>query len=144
MGPSCPECGKSSFTYRSLLAVHPYRGEFNPARIICPSCGTELRVTTASRLLSAAIFLASVFGVAALLVLTALDIPRWLTFVIIIGTMCTYFFAIWPLTVRFKPWTPFRYWLPKSRLVGYTVYLLLPVALMVLVLILLAKFKVGM
>jgi len=50
----------------------------------------------------------------------------------------------WPSIVRLKPWTPWRYWLPKSRLLGYTVYLVIPVATMIFVIFLAAHFKWGM
>jgi hypothetical protein len=51
-----------------------------------------------------------------------------------LGLMAGYYFGLWPIAVRLKPWSEFHYWLPKSRLVGYSVYLLLPVALLALLL----------
>ena len=54
------------------------------------------------------------------------------------------YLGIWPLVVRFKPWTPFQYWLPKSRLLGYAIYLLFPVALILFTMYAAAKLGVGM
>jgi hypothetical protein len=40
---------------------------------------------------------------------------------------------VWPHVIRLEEWRPhFKYWLPKSRVVGYSVYLLLPIAVMAL------------
>jgi len=40
------------------------------------------------------------------------------------------FFVVWPRIVSFQKWSPFKNWLPKSRIVGYTVYFLLPLTIM--------------
>jgi hypothetical protein len=71
-------------------------------------------------------------------------LTEWQFLVAILSVMAAYYFAIWPLIVRLKPWSDFHYWLPQSRLVGYSVYLLLPVGIVVLALYLAVKFKVGM
>jgi hypothetical protein len=132
---------KSEFPYRELLSVHPSLGEFTPARITCPSCGTELRVTAKSRLFAAgAVFSSLLAGIFALVRLH-IHLPEWQTTLLAFSAIAAYYFAIWPLIVRLKPWTPFQYWLPKSRLVGYSVYLLIPLALMVLLLCLAVKFR---
>ncbi len=143
MRPSCPHCMKSEFTYRTLLSVHPSVGESSPARISCPSCGMALRVTAKSRLVGAAAIVASLIGTIFLLARSPIQLREWQVILVALGVIATYFLAFWPLAVRFKPWTPFQYWLPRSRLVGYFVYLLLPVALMASLLYLAAKFKVG-
>ena len=144
MGPSCPQCKESDFSYRALLSVHPYFGEFSPARIICPSCGATLRVTAKARLLSATLFLFLVFATGVLLAKAGSQLHGWQLFIVVAGVLAFYSLAIWPLFVRLKPWSAFQYWLPKSRLVGYSVYLLLPVATIVLLLYLATKFGFGM
>ena len=144
MGPSCPNCGKSEFRYRALLSVHPSPGEMSPTLITCPSCGSNLRVTAKSRLLGAATFLSLVIASAMLLATLPMTLMEWQFLTAILSVMAAYYFAIWPLIVRLKPWSEFQYWLPKSRLVGYSVYLLLPLGIMALALYLAVKFKVGM
>jgi hypothetical protein len=132
---------KSEFRYQELLSVHPYPGEFSPARITCPSCGTELRVTAKSRLFAAGAVFSSLLGGIFVLVRLHIHLHKWQTMLLAFGVIAAYYFAIWPLIVRLKPWTPFQYWLPKSRLVGYYVYLLIPLVVMALLLCLAVKFR---
>lgn len=134
MKPSCPCCRESAFRYRALLSVHPYAGEADPARIECPSCGVALRVTAKSRLLGALTAIAVVVGWLLLLAQLPVPLQYWQSFVAAVAGLAIYYFVVWPVIVRFKPWTPFQYWLPRSRLIGYSVYLLLPIAVMALVL----------
>ncbi|WP_339075302.1 hypothetical protein [Teredinibacter turnerae] len=64
---------------------------------------------------------------------------------IITGTIAL---LVWPLTfpaiVKAKKFKQRHYWLPNSRMLGYFVYLLLPVGLVVLALVLAIYFEVGM
>jgi CXXC-20-CXXC protein len=144
MGPSCPQCKKSDFSYRELLSVHPYPGEFSPARITCPSCGAALRVTANSRLVAVTLIL--IFGIAPVFLLAwaGLDLSKWQIILFVLALLAIYNLAIWPHVVRLKPWTEWQYWLPKSRLVGYTVYLLLPIATIAFLIFLAARFGLGM
>ena len=143
MGPRCPHCHRSEFSYRALLLVHPYRGEFSPAKIVCPSCSTRLRVTTLSRIAAALLFVLPLFALVALSAQRA-DLTHSQVALVVASWFALYYLVLWPITVRLKKWTPYQYWLPKSRLVGYTVYLLTPIAVMVLLLYLAAYFKLGM
>ena len=133
MKPSCPCCGKADFTYRALLQIHPAPGEFAPFSVTCPSCGESFRVTTASRLLGGGVLMGLFFALAAIFWRSAHLPSQWHILALAASTVASYYFFAWPLLVRFKPWTPFRYWLPKSRLVGYSVYLFLPLVIMALV-----------
>ncbi len=144
MGPSCPRCKKSEFSYRALLSVHPYVGEFSPASITCPSCGVASRVTAKSRLLAVTLMLSLAVVPILLLAQAGVHLLKFQVVFVVIGVLSFYYLAIWPLVVRLKPWTAFQYWLPKSRLVGYSVYLLLPVATIALLIFLAAKFGLGM
>lgn len=144
MNSICPNCKESEFKYRELLGVHPYPGEFTPASICCPSCGTKLRVMIRSRLLGAVLFLGSIFLSLFLLSHASMHASDWQVATVGLCAMGIYYLLLWPAIVQLKAWTPFQYWLPKSRLVGYSVYLLLPIALMVTLLYLAAKYKVGM
>lgn len=143
MGPQCPACHQSAFPFRALLSVHPYFGEFSPAQIVCPSCGAALRVTALSRVggpLSAVGLLA---GICALCMYVGVDLTGWRLLLMGVAWIPLYSMA-WTRIVRLKPWTPFHYWLPKTRVVGYTVYLLIPVAVIVFVFWLGVRFKWGM
>ncbi len=139
MRPSCPRCLRSEFPYRALLSIHPGAGESSPYRITCPSCGTELRVTAKSRLFAAVAVVGSLIGCMFLLGLLPVQLRKWEAVAVAIAVLAGYYFAVWPRVVRLKPWSPFQYWLPKSRLTGYTVYLLIPVAIMAFLLYLAIK-----
>ena len=134
MRPSCPRCSKSEFSYRALLSVHPFEGEFTPAKIDCPSCGAGLRVTAWSRLFAAVAIVGVLVACMFLLGNLPFRVEQWQAILAGLGAVALYHFALWPMIVRLKPWSPFQYWLPKSRVVGYTVYLLIPLAFMVLIL----------
>ena len=126
---SCPTCRKSEFSYRALLSVHPYPGEFSPSRIDCPSCGAALRITARTRFIAGFVFVGSAVGTVLVLGWLSASLQQWQVVTVIAAVFAMYHFVFWPALVRLKPWTPFQYWLPKSRVVGYTVYLVAPVAL---------------
>ena len=79
-----------------------------------------------------------------LLAKSGANLREWQVFSVAAGIMAFHYFAIWPYVVRLKPWSAFQYWLPKSRLVGYCVYLLLPIATIALLIYLAAAFELGM
>jgi hypothetical protein len=132
MRPSCPRCCKSGFTYGALLALHPYPGEFSPTKITCPTCGEVLRVTAKSRLLAAAAIVSILPLLAVAVAIFPSPLHEWQLVLLVLSLLAGYYFGLWPLAVRLKPWSEFQYWLPKSRPVGYSVYLLFPVSLIVL------------
>jgi hypothetical protein len=144
MAASCPTCNKSEFSYRALRSVHPYPGEFGPASIACPSCGSDVRVTAKSRLVAAILMFVFATAPSLLMLWAGLHLHTWQIVIVAMGGIAIYYYAIWPLVVRLKPWSEFQYWLPKSRLIGYSVYLFLPVATIVLLVYLAAKFELGM
>lgn len=139
MRASCPRCMKSEFSYRALRSAHPYFGEFSPTRLNCPSCGVSLRITAKSRFLAAGAIVGSLIACTLLLGLLPVHLHRWQVILVASGVVAVHYFMVWPAIVRLKPWTPFQYWLPKSRLVGYFVYLAVPVALMASLLFLAVK-----
>jgi hypothetical protein len=143
MGPRCPHCHRSEFSFRAFQSVHPYPGEFSPARIVCPSCRAALRVTAMSRVASAFVCLGILGGLVALALKIGVSFQGWRVVPLLVAWVAPYLIA-WIYIVRLKPWTPFQYWLPKSRVIGYTVYLGVPVAAIFLVLTLAVHFKWGM
>lgn len=144
MGPNCPNCKKSDFTYRQLLSVHPYRGEFSPVSVTCPSCGAVSRVTAKSRLLAIVLILSFAIAPVVLLAQTAAEVAVWQLGISVLFFLAFYYLVIWPLIVRLTPWTEFEYWLPKSRMVGYFVYLVLPLAALALLVLLAVRLGLGM
>jgi hypothetical protein len=143
MGPHCPKCHRADFSFRALHAVHPYPGEFSPARIVCPHCHAVLRVTATSRAISAFVCLGILAGLFFLAATTGVLRHDW-RFVPLIGVWLALYSIAWIYVVRLKPWTPWQYWLPKSRVVGYAVYLGIPVATMVFIFGLAVHLKWGM
>ena len=143
MGPRCPYCQQSAFSYRALVAVHP-SAHVIPEKIVCPSCHAELRVTAMSRLTGALAFLATMAAVVLFALAADIKSQSW-EFVVAILLGFVLYSIVWTLIVRLKPWTPqFQYWLPKSRVVGYSVYLLMPVVMIGVLLYLAWHFRLGM
>jgi hypothetical protein len=143
MGPRCPRCDRTDFSFRALHAVHPHPGEFSPSRIICPSCRAVLRVTAISRLVSAFVCLCILAGLIVLAAALGVSLKGWRLAPLIVAWLVVYSIS-WIYIVRLKSWTPWQYWLPKSRVLGYTVYLGIPVATIVSVFSLAVHFKWGM
>jgi hypothetical protein len=119
----CPICGKSGFRYTTLLNAWPGR-EWSPQVICCPDCGAELRLTTRARW--AAVLL--MFVPAGALILWRPGTTIFMGALALAWAIS--FFIAWPRIVSFQKWSPFKVWLPKGRIVGYTVYLLLPLVIM--------------
>src|SRR5262245_25213500 len=143
MGPRCPYCHQSQFTYRALVGVHP-AAHVIPEKIVCPSCHAELRVTAMSRLTGGIAFFATMVTIA---LLPSTMETRWETWELLLAISAGFILYSfeWVFIVRLKPWTPhFQYWLPKSRVVGYSVYLLVPVAVIALILYLAVHFRWGL
>jgi hypothetical protein len=126
MKPSCPCCGRADFSYRSLLSVFPYKGESSPKQIACPSCGAALRITNGSRLRGLLIGLLLSFGILWLAQMNPW-LAGWQFVAMFLGAIAFDLFILWPLVVRFKPWTPFQLRMAESPLFGFIVFLLLPV-----------------
>jgi hypothetical protein len=130
---------KSDFTYGALLAVHPAPGETSPFAVTCPSCGAALRVTARSRLFAAGLIIGSYIILVTLLWRSTYQLAAWQIVGLVLSILAMYYFVAWPFVVRFKPWSPFQYWLPKSRFVGYLIYLFVPLVIMASLLFLAIK-----
>ena len=96
-----------------------------------------------SRVVGALVIFGLLFGPIALAIQTGISLDGWRIAALSIASLGLYFIA-WIKIVRLKPWTPWQYWLPNSRIVGYSVYLGLPLVAIVLVLFLATHFKWGM
>lgn len=137
-------CGKCEFGYGEILSLAPGHVEFEPSSVICSLCGVRLRITTRSRIKFSLVIFVTIFGG---LVLFGYMNPKLslLAYVVVGGSIAlTSYLLVWPMQVELEKWSPFNYWLPKSRLVGYGVYLLLPAMLIIGIFILAVKFELGM
>jgi hypothetical protein len=92
----------------------------------------KLRVTAKSRLSAAVAVVGSLIACIVVLGLWPAQLSKWQAIPVTLAVVAAYYLVIWPRVVRLKPWSPFQYWLPKIRLIGYTVYLVIPVAIMAL------------
>jgi hypothetical protein len=84
---------------------------------------------------------------AAIALLALATEARWKTWELVLAVLAGFllYSIVWIFIVQLKPWTPrFEYWLPKSRVVGYSVYLLIPVAVIASLLYLAWHFRWGM
>jgi hypothetical protein len=111
--------------------------------IVCPACRAKLRVTTMSRLAAALTALGILLAVVLLPSLAGFQLRGWQSVLLLVTCIPLYLLA-WPRIVRLKPWTPFKYWLPKSRVLGYAVYLLIPVSAIILLFYFAVRFQWGM
>jgi len=137
-------CKKYKLSYREVLSLSPGPIELQPICFKCPVCDEAFRITWGSR---AEFFCwLTIFLVGAIYGSTYFDSKNsgiWLLVIPAFPLGLSYF-VVWPMIVRLEPWAPFEIWLPKSRLVGYSVYLLLPASVILGLLFLAVKMEWGM
>jgi hypothetical protein len=135
----CPKCRGYEITVDEAEHLLPTKASTeDPPGITCKKCHAKLKATWGSILLFIVLFLASAFALVSL-TLSAIRVThapsKFETPILILAAILGYFLCyrlIWPRMIRLDEWAPRRYWLPKSRVVGYSVYLLLPMAVIVL------------
>jgi hypothetical protein len=137
---TCPNCGCSKFPYTLLLTSYSARGWGRPIK--CPSCKHTLQVSVISKLAAGLALLILPFAGIVLVSHESHSVVVGDSIGISMAALSMFLIA--PTIVRFKPFAPYRVWLPKSRVVGYSVYLLLPVALMVLLFAIAVHYRWGM
>jgi len=135
--PRCPHCGKPAFKYL-VLAQTFFPSRSGPKPIRCPSCGGYACLSRQSQLVWVLLFLFAVATIAAVAKLnsnlTSAGVYLFSVAVYIFWTLA--WASVWPWIVKLQSWqhhldSGSKPWLPKSRMVGYLVYLLLPIAVMV-------------
>jgi len=139
MARICPKCGKYQITVDEAEHLLPTKTSTeDPPGIVCKNCRKKLKATWGSILLFIGLFLAVAFALV-LLVERAIQesriSPKFETPLLLLAAILGYFLCyrlIWPRIIRLDEWAPRKYWLPNSRIVGYSVYLLLPIAVIVL------------
>ena len=128
----CVSCNEYELSLKDKRVLTPKSNQFVPAAFKCPVCGQELASTEVSRflcvlsilgtVLSSSIFFAEVFSLEPLLGT-------------LLALVCSIFineYVFWPAIIRLKKWETLSDALPKSRLKGYTYFLLIPITLMIL------------
>ena len=133
MRARCPTCKKSQFSRKSLRSVFPDRSEaIRPASITCPACGSASRITSKSRI--GGVILTAIFAGAPYFIIhwIGVDLNPWQMGLSSIVGGFFFIIVIWPSVVQLEPWSEWSNLLPRSRLVGYSLYLLLPVAVIIL------------
>lgn len=141
MNLSCPICGNYILSYKEKMTLAPLPNQFSLPTVKCKSCGELLCSTFLSRL----ILVSLTFGVI-LKIGFYFDDPKLSGFqfsVMFLSVGSLFYFGIWQFIVRLKKWRPPEEYLPKSRLVGYSLYLILPITLMITLLYLAIRFEWG-
>ena len=129
---SCPHCNKK-------MKMLDILGMDNWKPTACSYCNKLSMATDKSLILWFIIFLASIGSVFySLSAFVEIDIILAVPAVLL----------VWPLTfsliVKAKKYRKRRYWLPKSRLLGYFVYLGVPIFVIILALAMAIHFEFGM
>lgn len=125
----CPHC-QGRLTFVDRLAIRA--GSQSP----CRYCDQRYTATNTSFSIWLIVWLGSSF----------LFLKFFSAFIdkpIFIGLFMIFWFATYPVFLRVKPYKKKEIWLPKSRIIGYLVYLLLPVIVFFSLLLLAAHFKIG-
>jgi uncharacterized integral membrane protein len=135
----CPKCRGYKITVDEAEHLLPTKASTeDPPGITCKKCHAKLKATWGSILL----FMGLLLAVASTLVslseyaVRVSHVPlKFETPILILAAIVGYFLCyrlMWPRIIRLDEWAPRKYWLPKSRIVGYSVYLLLPIAVIML------------
>jgi predicted RNA-binding Zn-ribbon protein involved in translation (DUF1610 family) len=129
MNAVCPHCGKYHLTYLNALSLAS-QGAWN-FPLTCPQCGRLIKVSASSRAVYVLCFL---IGAAAFIVIMLefnTGKPSSLQYVVAALPFFAACFGAPLVVANFEFWHPTRYWLPKSRLLAYTVYLVVPLLVLV-------------
>lgn len=122
----CPHCKEHKIRYKERFFLSP---NF-PTH--CPICSLPYRPSTASTLF----VLVVVFAPMWIFNEVGPEYPFWVQMCVILP----WFFLTWGALIRPKKYKP--PYLPESRLVGYTIYLLLPAVSIIGLFFLLAYFNI--
>jgi hypothetical protein len=137
----CPNCKEYTLTYWEKMSLAPKKDIVLPS-VICRNCQFKIGTTSTSRY---GFILFFVFCMAlGLFIVAKLNLNSIFAPIPFLISLAASYFLVWPYLVRVKPWCDFKYYLPKSRLVGYGIYLFIPIVLIVGLFVLGIKFGWGM
>ncbi len=140
MRTSCANCLTYKLSYKQKLKISPSWGYVS--FLECPNCKTIICSTFLSRLLFILFLLLATINLG--LYSKSLDLTNVQLSIIVASIFVLAYFIVWPIIVRTKKWKPLEDYLPtfrivgwlenglpKSRIVGYFLFLLLPIFFMV-------------
>jgi hypothetical protein len=132
---NCPRCASTDFSYGDKLALMPRR--FGSSTRFCKNCGNILVATSKSVILFFAYMIAMAYLVSEIFIKIGVQDIEAASFAVALIVLPLSYLVIWPLVLEVKIYryqASFRksVWLPKSRIVGYTVYLVFPIMIIVL------------
>jgi hypothetical protein len=128
----CFNCGYS-LSHAERVELTPKTFQFTPPHFICPNCQEKLGSTELSRFVCVLALLFSLF--ATVIVISGFSLSKsfmpvvMMVFVLINLKINQY--IIWPFIVNLKKWETLQASLPKSRLVGYSMFLVMPILIFI-------------
>lgn len=140
----CKICDKHTLTYKEKMSLVPQPYQFQVPKIECAGCKGELAATESARIIFVLTLIPSL--ICSIFILAKL-LPN-ISYITVTATLLTiialFYFAIWPTIITLKEWEPFKYWVPKNRIVGYSLYLLIPLSIVAGLFSLAVYFEWGM
>lgn len=143
----CVLCNKYELSLqdRRILTPKPY--QMSPAHFECPLCRGDLASTNFSRFLCVVVLVSSLLASGVLIFSFLSNASENITLAVSIvvaltvGYLIDYF--VFPRIIKIKKWETLVESLPKSRLVCYLLFLILPISVIFGLLFLGAYFSVG-
>lgn len=132
MRKKCPICSEQYFNYEELLTLTPQPLQFSPASLDCPCCKEKLGSTVFSKFMCGFILVFSLIGGMLGLAVLFPDLSKIGITVYALTTMVLNYRVIWPSIIRLKKWETIEDLLPRSRLIRYTLFLILPILFIML------------
>ena len=137
----CPNCKEYSLSYWEKMYLAPKKDIVLPS-VICKNCQFRIGATSASRFGFIVLFIFCI--VLSAFIVVKLNLESIYTLISLLISLSASYFLVWPYIIRVKPWCDFKYYLPENRLVGYSIYLFIPVTFIVGLFVLGIKFGWGM
>ena len=139
----CINCNNYKLTYWDTLCLAPRRPMLHPIHFSCPECEFIMKASSKSNWLFIISLLMLIFISTYLFhnyVGQPSDIEASILTIIVFG-VC--YLVIWPKALQLEVYSMEKVWLPKSRAVGYLVYFIFPLLLIIGLLALAVYFEWG-
>jgi len=143
MKKKCPICNQHFFKYKELLTVTPQPFQFTPASLDCPRCKAKIGSTVFSKFICGVILISSLIGGMIGLANFFPNLSKPEIAIFTLTVMALNFRIFWPATIRLKNWETMEDILPKSRAIGYLLFLIWPVATIIGLFVVAITFKWG-
>lgn len=137
MSLTCPVCKTYKLSYKERVILLPVIGW----SVTCKSCDEIIGATVISELLFMLLLIVvNLIGIRFLLDLNFRHINFFTAFIISNLILCV---LVWPLILRLRKCVVFKPYIPKSRFVGYLIYLIFPIFLIISVFFFAVKYQWG-